>query len=122
MDDRGPTKASARPSHAGQDGAGEARASHPGAARFTAIRQALCRTLDHGRHWSARNMIAACGTWRELQALFGRDLPTHDAQILRVRLDSDGTAISIVMYNPLERVREPALGQRVARLVEGVDY
>lgn len=97
-------------------------AHQPGPTQFPSIRRALCRTLDAGRHWSARNMIAACGTWRELKALFGRDLPTHDAGILRVRLDADGAGISILTIDPFERLRGPAVGEPIAHLVEGVDY
>lgn len=94
----------------------------PPASQFPRIRKALCRALDQGRHWPARNAVAGCGTWRELEALFGRDLPTHDTRILQVHRDRDGTGFSIVSLDPVAKLRGDDSPQILARLVEGTDY
>jgi len=94
----------------------------PSAAQFPRIRKALCRVLDQGRHWPARNVIAACGSWRELEALIGRDLPTHDTQILQVHREQDGSGFSILSLDPVEKLLGTESPRILARLVEGTDY
>lgn len=94
----------------------------PSPAQFPRIRKALCRVLDQGRHWPARNAIAACGTWRELEALIGRDLPTHDTRILQVHRALDGTGFDILSLDPVEKLLGNESGRVLARVVEGTDY
>lgn len=90
----------------------------PEKVQFTRLRKALCSALDAGRHWPARNTVAACGTWRELEALFDRDLPTLDGQILRIGRDPHRNGFHILRHDPTH----PQTQVAVARLLEGVDY
>lgn len=95
---------------------------HPKPTQFPRLRRALCRALDSGRHWTARNTVAACGTERELEALFGRDLPTADGQILRIQRTDAGDGILILRHAPLVGEPQEPQGTPLTHLAEGVDY